>query len=770
MKRSISILLIVVMLLSALTVLSYAASGKNTGTRHAVCTELSEQAEAYYAKNNISYDDWLGMDGEDSGSCLKAVDTELYKALHDLMADTMTASVSYSSLTTHWKTTDSTPNSGNNPVLFYSDTPSGNYNREHVWPKSRASFLQTAGGSDLHHLRPTNSTINSTRSNYTMGNVRSLYPTSYQTASYSGDTVLYYVRNHAENNTNLGLVEVNDNIKGDVARIFLYVYVRWQEPNLFENTPNPIKGPDDNENNGYKVIKDLDTLLEWCKIDPVDEWEMGRNDATENVQGNRNVFIDYPELAWLLFSQEMPEEMETPSGEAKNAAPASVITAVAQPAAAGTVTIDRRTVTASPKTGYEIEGYTLEPADAAIVTRNGSVFTLSKVTADCTLTVHFKARKEAMISYVVPAGVNAIGNKQYYVGDSIRLPSVTGTPAGVAYSVSFLGWTRAAVPITTSQPSYYAAGTNYTVTGSTSFHSLYSYNQNGTTYYLTVFCDHETRHSVHIEPTCTTAGAEQIVCDTCSAILSSTPIAAIGHDMSSTVIAPTCTAKGYTLYQCSRCDYSYKKAFTDMVDHNYETKTTNGVTTYTCTVCGDSYSEGNLYDTFSDLSANAWYVEEVSFVLNRGLMNGFNDGSFRPEERLTRAQLVTILYQEAGSPSVEGLDNPFTDLELDWYKPAILWAANNGIVNGVTSTTFAPDEAITREQIATIVWRTNGKPDSNYGLSFTDAAQISEYAVTAMRWAVETGLFRGDDTRLLRPTDSATRAELSAILMRYLSE
>ena len=78
MKRSISILLIVVILLSALSVLSYAASGKNTGTRHEGCTELSEQAEAYYAKNNISYDDCLSMDGELSGSCLKALDTVLY--------------------------------------------------------------------------------------------------------------------------------------------------------------------------------------------------------------------------------------------------------------------------------------------------------------------------------------------------------------------------------------------------------------------------------------------------------------------------------------------------------------------------------------------------------------------------------------------------------------------------------------------------------------------------------------------------------------------
>ncbi len=769
MKRSLSLLLVLVMLLSSLSILVFAASGKNTGTRHQVCTALSSQAESYYAKNNVSYEDWLGMDGDTTGSCLKAVDTELYKALHNLMESTMTQSVSYSSLTSHWKTTDCS-SASSTPLLFYSDTPSNNYNREHVWPKSRGSFLKTNGGSDLHHLRPTDSGINSTRSNHTMGNVRELFPNSYRTASYNGETVLYYNTDYKEGSINLGLVEINDNIKGDVARIFLYVYVRWEEPNLFENDPSPYVGPSDDANNGYKVIRDLETLLEWCEMDPVDSWEMSRNDATQDIQGNRNVFIDYPELAWLLFSEDMPEDMKTPSGMAQSTAPAYTFKAVADPAAAGTLTVDGKTVTAAPKSGYEVDGYTLTPANAATVTRNGNVFTLSKLTADCTLTVHFKARQEAKISYVVPVGVSVSGPNKCYVGDSIRLPSVTGTPAGVENTVKFLGWTKNAVNRSTSRPSYTAAGSNYTVNGDITFHSLYSYVENGTTYYQTYFCDHESTHTVHVDPTCNMAGSEQTVCDTCSAVLESTSIPALGHDMSSTVIAPTCSAKGYTLYECSRCDHSYRKSFTDMVEHNYECTVVNGIATYTCTFCGDSYSEGNLYETFPDLSSDAWYVDEVSFVLNRGLMNGFEDGLFRPQDKLTRAQLVTILYREAGEPSVEGLSNPFTDLQWDWYKPAILWAANEGIVNGMTETTFEPDRPITREQIATILWRANGKPESEAGLSFADAAQISDYAVTAMRWAVETELFQGDDLGLLRPADYATRAELSAVLMRYLSE
>ena len=93
----------------------------------------------------------------------------------------------------------------------------------------------------------------------------------------------------------------------------LYVYVRWEEPNLFEKDTTPTIGPSDNANDGVKVIEDLDTLLEWCEIDPVDQWEMTRNDLTQNVQGNRNVFIDYPEFAWLLFSEDVPAGYNTPS-------------------------------------------------------------------------------------------------------------------------------------------------------------------------------------------------------------------------------------------------------------------------------------------------------------------------------------------------------------------------------------------------------------------------------------------------------------------------
>ncbi len=312
--RLISVLLVVAMLLGMFTFTSFAAQ-KNTGTRHQLCTSLSTQAHSYYDKNGFTYEYYSSLEGGNESS-LQSIDSDLFQALNKLMTNTMTNSVSYSSLGNYWPDTDR-ENGTSNATLFYSDVTSGNFNKEHVWPKSRASFLKKDGGCDIHHLRPTNTNINSTRNNYTMGNVRELYPDcSYK--SNDGGVIIWYNASHKEDGQTIGLVEVRDNIKGDVARIFLYVYTRWIEPNLFENDPNPVVGPDDDKNNGLKVIESLETLLEWCEMDPVDTWEMSRNDACEDVQGNRNVFIDYPEFAWLLFDQPLPENMPTPSGMAMN--------------------------------------------------------------------------------------------------------------------------------------------------------------------------------------------------------------------------------------------------------------------------------------------------------------------------------------------------------------------------------------------------------------------------------------------------------------------
>ena len=178
-----------------------------------------------------------------------------------------------------------------------------------------------------------------------------------------------------------------------------------------------------------------------------------------------------------------------------------------------------------------------------------------------------------------------------------------------------------------------------------------------------------------------------------------------------------------------------------------------------------------LYGDFSDLKTGRWYEAGVSFALKNGLMNGVGGGKFDPDGSVTRGMLVTILYRVEKTPSVEGMKNPFTDVKSGaWYTDAIVWAADQGIVNGTSATTFAPDAFITREQIATILYRYAKAEKTEKDLSaYPDAGTVSGYAVDAMRWAVAEGLINGKDGRLA-PQENATRAQIATILERYLSK
>lgn len=171
---------------------------------------------------------------------------------------------------------------------------------------------------------------------------------------------------------------------------------------------------------------------------------------------------------------------------------------------------------------------------------------------------------------------------------------------------------------------------------------------------------------------------------------------------------------------------------------------------------------------FDDLDNTLWYHQGVDFALNQGLMNGVGDGKFDPDGALTRAMLVTILYRREGEPSVEALENPFTDVpEGLWYTDAVIWAASEGIVRGVTETGFEPDANITREQIAVILYRYDGEKKSDGTLdAFADQATVSAYAVEALKWAVAEGIINGMDGNL-EPLSDATRAQVAKILYCY---
>ena len=166
------------------------------------------------------------------------------------------------------------------------------WNREHVWPKSLGGFETSGPGADLHHIRPTENKTNSDRGNKKYGIANGGTVSKGNLSGLTGGKYVSYY-------------EPLDNVKGDVARICLYVYVRYG-------------GSYSKCSSITNVFQSVDVLLEWCALDPVDTWEMGRNEVVEAYQGNRNVFIDYPEFAWLIFDKTPPADMTTPSGNTGN--------------------------------------------------------------------------------------------------------------------------------------------------------------------------------------------------------------------------------------------------------------------------------------------------------------------------------------------------------------------------------------------------------------------------------------------------------------------
>lgn len=174
---------------------------------------------------------------------------------------------------------------------------------------------------------------------------------------------------------------------------------------------------------------------------------------------------------------------------------------------------------------------------------------------------------------------------------------------------------------------------------------------------------------------------------------------------------------------------------------------------------------------FMDVSEGAWYEEAVRYVYQNGMMSGTGSTAFSPNSTTTRAMIVAILHRMENEPSAAASD--FTDVSSSsYYADAVAWSAANGIVYGTTDTTFAPDTAITREQLATILYRYaqfkgyDVTASTNLNV-YADASQISSYAVTAMQWANAEGLILGNSSTTLNPLGQATRAEVAAILMRF---
>ena len=182
----------------------------------------------------------------------------------------------------------------------------------------------------------------------------------------------------------------------------------------------------------------------------------------------------------------------------------------------------------------------------------------------------------------------------------------------------------------------------------------------------------------------------------------------------------------------------------------------------------------NAGQTFLDVPKSFWGYESIERAAQLGYVNGVGGGKFEPNRQLTRAEFVTMLYRMAGK-SAASTAAAFTDVPQNaWYRDALNWAAEKGYVNGTGANTFSPDGKITRQEVVTILFRYSGSQSgaetmftATYDSQFTDSGAIAPWAKTAMYWAIYNGVVNGTSPTTVSPTATATRAEVAAIFVRY---
>lgn len=317
---------------------------------------------------------------------------------------------------------------------------------------------------------------------------------------------------------------------------------------------------------------------------------------------------------------------------------------------------------------------------------------------------------------------------------------------------------------------------------------------------------HDYQFTRTVAPTCTAGGYDLYTCSGCGATEKRNPTDALGHkwDSGKVTTEPTETAPGVRTYTCTVCGEVKTEVIPATGAHTHKwdagkvttapTATTPGVRTYTCTICGQTKEEvipptgGSTVCPggpscpsygFRDVAGPAdWSHEGIDYCVRRSLMVGTGVGTFSPNAVCSRAQIVQILYNLSGDTAdYSNYYLPFTDVAPgDWFYEAVAWAYANDIVAGTSATTFAPNVDITREQMTVILYGYTAKYAPAFtggGTSlgqFPDAGSVANWAYAAMNWAVGNSLISGVESygvAYLAPQGSATRAQASAIIMRY---
>ena len=226
------------------------------------------------------------------------------------------------------------------------------------------------------------------------------------------------------------------------------------------------------------------------------------------------------------------------------------------------------------------------------------------------------------------------------------------------------------------------------------------------------------------------------------------------HDYKTTVVAPTCSERGYTIYECKSCTEKFESSYVRQLGHSF----VNGV----CSVCG-------IKNPFTDIDAqgkHVYYTDAIIWAAENNITSGYTATSFLPDGQCTRGQVVTFLWRLAGQPEPTNSESGFADvMDNAYYTKAVTWAAERGITTGVDDTHFAPDATVTRAQFVTFLWRYLDRPVYGTFNPFTDVSSSSVFA-PAILWAYENGVTSGTTATTFAPGTTATRAQVVTFLYR----
>ena len=786
-KRVMSVLLLLAMLCSVFSGLTVSAAAAeptsaaevvyrkdgdhvyNWGKRDTTATFLTTYAASYYT-GSYSFDVLSKKSGSQATGAKAIYDSDLGKALHTMLASKQTHTTSYNETKELYRYTDCQQNA-DKISSFYSGKAIGpgwgegeDWNREHTWPNSKG--LNGADENDIMMLRPTAVSENSNRGNDAYGEGRGFYDPN----------------------------EFKKQLHGDVARLMLQHLIRWGNTNKFYGSGG--------------VLENRALLLKWLKEDPVDTWEMGRNDAVQSITGVRNVFVDYPELAFRLLGEEVPANYPTPSSGNSSACDhvwdAGKVTTEPTCTAAGVKTytcskcgntkteeipalghIDENKDELCDRCGAKlgedpkptgnkyVKAASLKDGDEVVLFNPAQGMALSeeivatyyKVGTAVTPTDGVLETSDTAIVWTVAAD----GTGFNLINDEGKKLSIEGTFSSIPYDKENDAWT---VQTAATAGCVYVVNENGKYISWSSKGNFAAYTFDATKeadYALELYVKTSDTPHVHTwdegkvttEPTCTEKGVKTYTCTVCKETKTEA-VAALGHkwDDGKVTTEPTCTEAGVKTYTCTVCKETKTEELAALghIDENKDNR---------CDRCGEKLGEDPkpTYSDFTDLDPNGWYHDGVNYMIENGMMNGVGNGMFEPNGSVTRAMLVTILYRQAGSPKVTG-DNPFEDVAPGkYYTHAVIWAFQNGIVNGTTPTTFEPEEPVTREQIATILYRQAGSPAvTETDLShFLDASDVSSYAANAVRWAVSEGVIKGSKIGTVADVYAAVIDELSPV-------